>query len=101
MDTFGKGETFVTTGSLTATSPTTFHVPRWFYYGKQPFIRYVKTQLVIVKEMEKLSFWKKWYQDQSSTTRDQSDQINSICNAYGIDNPSTIRSILFYSNQVV
>lgn len=48
--------------------------------------------------MDKLSFWEKWYQVHSGTTRDQSQQVTSICNVHNIDNPSTIKSILFYSD---
>ena len=44
MENVGKNENFVTTSSLSASSSKSLHQPRWFYYGKLPFIRYVKTQ---------------------------------------------------------
>jgi len=40
--------------------PSSKHQPRYFYYGKKPFVRSVKEQLEIAKEVMSLPFWKQW-----------------------------------------
>jgi len=55
----GEFSNIVSLGKLGG-SPLSTHQPRYFYYGKKPFVRSVKEQLEIAKEVMSLPFWKQW-----------------------------------------
>ena len=79
-------------------SPSSTHQPRYFYYGKKPFVRSVKDQLEIAKEVMSFPFWKQWYEKDLAITRNISGPIDDVCNTHSVDS-STIRHMLLYSDK--